>query len=233
MEGLNSRRLTGSIEFAGTICAGKMTLLEALKTELIKSRSSIEVIAEDLTIQSRVVTATSHYERQILLVNLVAAGIIRSRSDRLLLVHRGLYDAVAFMMAYVKFGLAEENHALAQINAWRAEANRLIDTVVYVKTPVDVAYKRARRKFSTLFEMKADPIFDKKFFEVLEICYSLLEKEISDQKLIVIDGRMPSKDNVEIVLERLGLFNGNDSDPEDGKEVADSSVVMRMMGYAN
>jgi hypothetical protein len=229
-----SHRFIGSIEFAGTICAGKMTLLEALKTELKKSRSSIEIIAEDLTIQSKAVTTASHYERQILLVNLVAAGIIRSRSDRLLLVHRGLYDAIAFMTAYIKFGLAKEDIALPQINAWRVEANRLIDAVVYVKTPAEVAYKRAKKKFSMLFRMKADPIFDKNFFEVLERCYSSLEEEIPVQKLIVVDGKMPPKNNVEIILERLmGLFNGNDSNSENGKEAVDTSIAMRMMGYAD
>lgn len=202
------QKLIGAIEFAGTICAGKMTVVEAVKKELAKSGSSIQVIAEDLTIQSKmVVSEGNHYDRQVLLANLITAELIKSR-DRLLLIHRGLYDAIAFMQAYVQFGLAEEISALSQINAWRVSADKLINLVVFVKTPAGVAFDRARKKFLTLFEMKTDPIFDKNFFEILESCYLGLEKEIPPKKLIVINGggELSPLENAEIILERLSDF---------------------------
>lgn len=214
---LQFSKLSGAIEFAGTICAGKMTVVEAVKKELAKSGSSIQVIAEDLTIQSKMISSYSnHYERQVLLANLITAELIKSR-DRLLLVHRGLYDAVAFMRAYIQYGLVEEISALSQINAWRVSADKLINLVVLVKTPAEVAFARARKKFFTLFQMKTDPIFDKNFFEILEGCYTELEKEIPPQKLIVINGggELSPWENAEIILERLSdFFSRGDCDYE-------------------
>lgn len=195
-----------AIEFAGTICAGKMTLLEEIKREL--PGFVIETIAQDLVIHLEMAHSADYFERQVWLANDVTNRLIRFRdlcmSNLVVLAHRGLYDAQAFLMAYVKANLVPPARARPQIAAWEANARLLTDFVILVKTPVEVALQRAKKKFATLFRLKdRDAVLEQKFFEVLDQAYEELERKLPSKSSLVVDGSKPIKENRELILEAI------------------------------
>ncbi len=195
-----------TIEFAGTICAGKMTLLEEIKREL--SGKVAETIAQDLVIFIEMAHPGNYFERQVLLANRVTNRLIELRDlgmpNLVVLVHRGLYDAQSFMSAYVEADLISPARAGPQIAAWEANARLLTDFVILVKTPVEVALQRAKRKFATLFQLKApDAVFKQKFFEALDRAYAELERKLPLKSSLVVDGSKPIKENKERILEAI------------------------------
>ncbi|TSC53236.1 MAG: hypothetical protein LiPW39_392 [Parcubacteria group bacterium LiPW_39] len=195
-----------AIEFAGTICAGKMTLLEEIKREL-PGNIETETIAQDLVIHVEM-EGEGYFERQVWLANDVTNRLLRFRklqmSNLVVLVHRGLYDAQAFMMAYVKANLVPPARARPQIAAWEANAKSLTDFVILVKTPVEIAFQRAKRKFATLFRLKdRDAVFEQKFFEALDQAYAELERKLPSKSSLVVDGSKPVKENKERILEAI------------------------------
>lgn len=190
------------VEFAGTICAGKMSLVEGVRRLL--QNYTVKVIAEDLTIQTEMAHPKDHFERQVLLANDVTSQLIRFRdlgmANLIVLVHRGLFDSQAFLTAYVKAGSIPSARASPQIAAWRANAKLLTDLVVLVKTPAEVAFRRAKRKFSSLFELeKPDVVFTREFFGYLEAAYAELEQTLPVGSLVV-DGTKPVEKNINKIL---------------------------------
>ena len=190
------------VEFAGTFCAGKMWLLASVKEQL---RSyTVETIARDLVIASEMAHPTDYLARQILLTNDVTNQLIKFRDLRmpnlLVLVHRGLYDTLAFLSAYVKAGVIPQTRASPQLAAFRANAELLTDLVVLVKTPVEIAFRRAKSKFSGFFQLeKPDIVFTKEFFEVLDQAYAELEQNLPPNS-IIIDGTEKVEKNVNKIL---------------------------------
>lgn len=197
------------VEFAGTICAGKMTLLGEVKSRLKSACPDwiVRGVVEDIRIRSEVAHPENYLERQILITGRTMNELIEFRDfggPDLVLVHRGLWDAQAFMAGYVKANLVPPARARPQIAAWEANAKSLTDFVILVKTPVEVAFQRAKKKFATLFQLKdRDAVLEQKFFEVLDQAYEELERKLPSKSSLVVDGSKPIKENRERILEAI------------------------------
>ena len=94
-------------EFAGTIGAGKLTLMGEVKTKMRSDYPDcvIGCLVEDIRIGSELAHPENYLEKQILITARVTDELFKLKDfggPGLMMAHRGLYDAQAFMSGYVK-----------------------------------------------------------------------------------------------------------------------------------
>ncbi len=200
------------IGIAGTICAGKLTILNALKQKLETccGFEDVETVVEDLTIISELIHP-DHFTRQLYLVHAVTNRMIQVKDRKAIaIVHRCIYDSITFMKAYISAGLAPKVKAEKQIRAWRENAKLYTDLLVLVKTPANLAFARAKNKFGTMFELEdRDPVFKMSFFRTLDKAYQELEVELNKtlkDRLVIVDGSKSFKKNaseIAVVIKKI------------------------------
>jgi len=202
-----------TVELVGNICVGKKSLLEALKALLESERPDLSVkpIAQDLTIILEMINPKKYFDRQRLLVSKVTSQLIAARDSGipLTIVHRGFYDACAFLNAFVKAGVVTQSKASPSLIYWKKTGKQEVNLVVLVKAPVEEAFKRARKKFGeAVFKLdldESDIVFSEGFFNILNECYQDLERQLPANSLIV-DGSNPFSNvrrNAKVVFEAI------------------------------
>ena len=184
-----------TLEFAGTICTGKRSLVGALKAILKKERPDllVKTIAQDLVILSEMIDPKKHFDRQLLLMSNVTSQLITAQDSGIPLtfIHRGFFDGCAFLNAFVKAGVIDQKDAHPSLVYWKKMGKKMMDLVVLVETPAEEALKRARRKFGDAFKLaEPDIVFSKDFFDILDECYQDL-KEHPPASSITVNGSNP------------------------------------------
>lgn len=198
-----------TIEFAGTICAGKLRLMTFLKSELeVYKNFSVRTVAQDLVAQVEATSVDGYFDRHLRTVGNTTSLLINYHSlpNTIILVHRGLYDACAFLKAYGYVGLIEKKEMDSQITSWLMQAQRYTDLVVFVKTPWETAFQRATKKFNYMFDRtKPDIVFTKDFYQkALDKAYCYFEKMLIKQEVahLIVDGTKSEKENSKLIIEK-------------------------------
>lgn len=183
------------IELAGTICAGKKSLIDALM-EMFRTQLphlSVKAIVEDLAIQYELIHPYEYLQRQLMLMCHVTIQTLTAKNAGIPLtfVHRGWFDDWAFMNAFVEAGVITLKKARPSIDFWTDLGKQFVDLVILVDTPKEQALKRAQRKFGGAFKLKSpDIVFSEGFFDILVGCYQELKKQLPKGSIIV-DGSSP------------------------------------------
>jgi thymidylate kinase len=189
------------VEFAGMFHAGKSTIVKRLNQTLSQMGYKVQTIGKDKAVGEAFINKWAVMERQ----KWVLSGTIyeltelrdMSKAD-IILVHRGPWDAIAFLRALIKTGLVLPKEANPYIRVAELET-RNIDFIVLIKLSIKASMERSWSPFPYA---EMDPVVNSRVAKAMKEAYEELIEKLPEQSL-VLNGHKSKEENYKLILNKL------------------------------